>query len=53
MGNAFDILALLFLSFEAHVICLFVGAVLAVSSHLREKENCAVIFHCVITDNRS
>lgn len=36
------------------VICLFVGAVSAVSSHFREKErNCAVIFHFVITDNRS
>lgn len=47
-------LTLLFLSFQAHVICLFVGVVLAVSSHFREKErNCAVIFHFVITDNRS
>lgn len=40
------------MSFEACVICLFVGAVSAVSSHSENKGNCAVIFHFVITDNR-
>ena len=35
------------------VICLFLGAISAISSHFRKKErNCAVIFHFVITDNR-
>ena len=35
------------MSFEACVICLFMGALI-----LENKGNCAIIFHFVITDNR-